>query len=68
MSSNKITKEKKMAEIFDKIMTEIEKFLSQPGTKVNTYMEMIEKSTGIKRMYIAKGNDKHRRHHNSIRF
>ncbi|XP_027202457.1 receptor expression-enhancing protein 5-like [Dermatophagoides pteronyssinus] len=44
-----------MAEIFDKIMTEIEKFLSQPGTKVNTYMEMIEKSTGIKRMYIAKG-------------
>ncbi|OTF69741.1 receptor expression-enhancing 1-like protein, partial [Euroglyphus maynei] len=44
-----------MAEIYNKTMTEIEKFLHQPGTKVDNYMEMIEKSTGIKRMYIAKG-------------
>ncbi|XP_046917091.1 receptor expression-enhancing protein 5 [Dermatophagoides farinae] len=44
-----------MAEIYQKTMDEVEKFLHQPGSKVDVYMEMIEKSTGIKRMYIAKG-------------
>ena len=39
-------------------MDEVEKFLHQPGSKVDVYMEMIEKSTGIKRMYIAKGKTK----------
>ena len=47
-----------MAEIYQKTMDEVEKFLHQPGSKVDVYMEMIEKSTGIKRMYIAKGKTK----------
>ncbi|KAI7697626.1 hypothetical protein SSS_06469 [Sarcoptes scabiei] len=41
-------------EIYNKLMENVEKFLHEPG-KVDYYMGMLEKSTGIKRMYIAKG-------------
>ncbi|UXI15632.1 vacuolar protein sorting-associated protein [Sarcoptes scabiei] len=40
-------------EIYNKLMENVEKFLHEPG-KIDYYMGMLEKSTGIKRMYIAK--------------
>lgn len=43
-----------MTELYNSLMTSLEEFLDEPG-KIGTYMSLIEKSTGIKRIYIGKG-------------